>query len=69
MSAAAQQVILAVPPQQWLAQSGTPGSLTGTEARAISRRTMLGFLDLMSPATSVAGGTSAGSTVAAVAPW
>ena len=41
LSAAAQHVMLAVPPQQWLAQSDTPGSVAGTEARAISRRTKL----------------------------
>src|SRR5262249_13199406 len=80
--AAAQQVMLAVPPQQWLAQSDTSRSLAGTDARAISRRTVLAWLDLGSPATRLvamcsvgmrsvvmcwaAAGTAAGSIAA---PW
>src|SRR5215813_12618294 len=44
-SAAAQHVMLAVPPQQWLAQSDMPESLAGAKARAkaraTSRRTLL----------------------------
>jgi hypothetical protein len=66
-SAAEQHVMLAVPPQQWLAQSDTSASRVETEARAISRRTMLGFLDLTSPATSAVAGTTTGSAIAAAA--